>query len=234
VPCSARLLVLAFLVPLFFPGFPTLVAWGLVMGNLAVLALVGLALDRFVFGRERLAFIMEMPLYHVPNPRTILILALTNVWTFIKRAATVIVVVSVVIWLLVSFPGETVDDSWLAMAGRFLEPVGQTMGLDWRLIVATVSAFVAKENSIAALGVIYGADAEGLGRMLQAAVTPASALSFLVVNMLFVPCVATVAAIRQETGSWRWTLVSVGLMLGVALFAGFLVYQLAIMAGLGG
>jgi len=234
VPCSARLLVLAFLVPLFFPGFPTLVAWGLVMGNLAVLALVGLALDRFVFGRERLAFIMEMPLYHVPNPRTILILALTNVWTFIKRAATVIVVVSVVIWLLVSFPGETVDDSWLAMAGRFLEPIGQTMGLDWRLIVATVSAFVAKENSIAALGVIYGADAEGLGRMLQAAVTPASALSFLVVNMLFVPCVATVAAIRQETGSWRWTLASVGLMLGVALFAGFLVYQLALLAGIGG
>jgi ferrous iron transport protein B len=114
VPCSARLLVLAFLVPLFFPGFPTLVAWGLVMGNLAVLALVGLALDRFVFGRERLAFIMEMPLYHVPNPRTILILALTNVWTFIKRAATVIVVVSVVIWLLVSFPRnpQTSERSW--------------------------------------------------------------------------------------------------------------------------
>ena len=234
VPCSARLLVLAFLVPLFFPGFPTLVAWGLVMANLAVLALVGLALDRFVFGRERLAFIMEMPLYHVPNPRTILILALTNVWTFIKRAATVIVVVSVVIWLLVSFPGETVDDSWMAIAGRYLEPVGQTMGLDWRLIVATVSAFVAKENSIAALGVIYGADSEGLGSMLQAAVTPASALSFLVVNMLFVPCVATVAAIRQETGSLRWTLASIGLMLGVALLAGFLVYQAAVLAGLGG
>jgi len=100
--------------------------------------------------------------------------------------------------------------------------------------VATVSAFVAKENPIAALGVIYGADAEGLGHMLQAAVTPASALSFLVVNMLFVPCVATVAAIRQETGSWRWTLASVGLMLGVALFAGFLVYQLAFLVGLGG
>ncbi len=233
VPCSARLLVLAFLVPLFFPGFPTLVAWGLVMANLAVLAAVGLALDRFVFGRERLAFIMEMPLYHVPNPRTILILALTNVWTFIKRAATVIVVVSVVIWLLVSFPGETVDDSWLAMAGRFLEPVGQTMGLDWRLIVATVSAFVAKENSIAALGVIYGTDGASLGTMLQSLVTPASALSFLVVNMLFVPCVATVAAIRQETGSWNWTLASIGLMLGVALFVGFVVYQVAVLAGLG-
>jgi ferrous iron transport protein B len=140
----------------------------------------------------------------------------------------------VIIWLLVSFPGENVDESWLAMAGRWLEPVGATMGLDWRLIVATVSAFVAKENSIAALGVIYGADDQGLGSLLQAAVTPASALSFLVVNMLFVPCVATVAAIRQETASWRWTLVSMGLMLGMALLVGFFVYQLAAAAGLAG
>ncbi|MEJ2514060.1 MAG: ferrous iron transport protein B [Gammaproteobacteria bacterium] len=233
VPCSARLLVLAFMVPLFFPAHPTLVAWGLVVGNLVVIAMVGLLLDRFVFGRERLAFVMEMPLYHVPNPRTIVLLALSNVWMFIKRAATVIVVVSVVIWVLVSFPGETVDESWLAAIGRTLEPVGQFMGLDWRLIVATLSAFVAKENSIAALGVIYGADADGLGRLLQAAVTPASALAFLVVNMLFVPCVATVAAIRQETGTWRWTLASVGLMLIVALLMGTIVYQLAAAAGLG-
>ena len=120
------------------------------------------------------------------------------------------------------------------MAGRWLEPVGAAMGLDWRLIVATASAFVAKENSIAALGVIYGADEQGLGSLLQAAVTPASALSFLVVNMLFVPCVATVAAIRQETASWRWTLVSVGLMLGMALLMGLIVYQLAAAGGLAG
>ncbi len=233
VPCSARLLVLAFLVPLFFPAYPALVAWGLVIGNLLVLALVGVLLDRFAFRRERLAFIMEMPLYHVPNPRTILIFALTNVWTFVKRAATIIVVVSMIIWLLVSHPGGHVNQSYLAMLGRGLEPVGALMGLDWRLIVATLSAFVAKENSIATLGIIFGTDGQSLGGTLSAVVTPAAALAFLVVNMLFVPCVATIAAVRQETRSWRWTLTSAGLMLASALLFGTLVYQVAVLLGLG-
>lgn len=233
VPCSARLVVLAFLVPLFFPAFPTLVAWGLVVGNLLVLVLIGVLLDRFVFRRERLAFVMEMPLYHLPNPRTILVFAATNVWTFIKRAATIIVVVSMIIWLLVSYPGEGVDESYLAMFGRALEPVGGVLGLDWRLIVATLSSFVAKENSIAALGIIFGGEGESLGETLALVITPAAALSFLVVNMLFVPCVATVAAIRAETHSWRWTLASAALMLAAALLFGLLVYRLALLAGLG-
>lgn len=233
VPCSARLLVLAFLVPLFFPVFPALVAWGLVVFNLVVLVLVGLLLDRFAFRRERLAFIMEMPLYHVPNPRTILVFALTNVWTFAKRAATIIVVASMVIWVLVSTPGEHINDSYLAMFGQALEPAGRLMGLDWQLIVATLSAFVAKENSIAALGIIFGTEGESLASTLSAVVTPASALAFLVVNMLFVPCIATVAAIRQETRSWGWTLASTGLMIGSALLFGVLVYQLAVLVGLG-
>jgi ferrous iron transport protein B len=234
VPCSARLLVLAFLVPLFFPAYPALVAWGLVVGNLAVLVLIGLLLDRFAFRRARLAFIMEMPLYHVPNPRTILIFAATNVWTFMKRAATIIVVASMIIWLLVSYPGEHVNDSYLALFGRTLEPIGALMGLDWRLIVATLSAFVAKENAIAALGIIFGADGAGLGSTLSMLVTPASALAFLVVNMLFVPCVATIAAVRQETRSWGWTAASTGLMLASALVFGTLVYQAAVLFGLGG
>jgi ferrous iron transport protein B len=234
VPCSARLLVLAFMVPLFFPAYPALVAWGLVVGNLLVLVLVGLLLDRVAFRRERLAFIMEMPLYHVPNPRTILLFAGNKVWTFMKRAATIIVVVSMIIWLLVSYPGGHVNESYLAMFGRTMEPVGALMGLDWRLIVATLSAFVAKENAIAALGIIFGVEGEGLGTTLSAAITPAAALAFLVVNMLFVPCVATVAAVRQETRSWGWTAASAGLMLVTALAFGTLVYQVAGWAGRGG
>lgn len=234
VPCSARLLVLAFLVPLFFPVYPALVAWGLVVGNLLVLVLIGVLLDRFAFRRERLAFIMEMPLYHVPNLRTILVFAATNVWTFVKRAATVIVVASMVIWLLVSYPAGTVDASYLAMFGQALEPAGALMGLDWRLIVATLSSFLAKENSIAALGIIFGTEGETLGMALSAVISPATALAFLVVNMLFVPCVATIAAVRQETGGWGWVGISSSLMLGSALLFGTLVYHAAVLFGLGG
>jgi ferrous iron transport protein B len=92
-------------------------------------------------------------------------------------------------------------------------------------MVATITSVIAKENSLATLGILFGADDGGLAQAIGAAVTPASALAFLVVNMLFVPCVATIAAIHQETRSLRWTLASIGLTLGVSLAAGVLVYQ---------
>ncbi len=227
VPCSARLLVLAFLVPVFFPASPTLVASGLVAVNLLVLGAVGLALDRWVLKRERVPFIMEMPLYHVPNLRTIVLYALRNVRSFLSRAATLIVLVSALVWALGQYPGPELDDSLLASLGRFLAPVGDLMGMDWPLIVATLTGLIAKENALATLGVLYGSGSEGLAAAIAGAVTPASALAFLVVNMLFVPCVATIAAVRQETGSWRWTLASIGLMLGVSLAGGIVAYQLA-------
>jgi ferrous iron transport protein B len=96
------------------------------------------------------------------------------------------------------------------------------------MMVALLSSVVAKENSIATLGVLYGAgkEAVGLGPALAGALTPAAALAFLVVQMLFVPCVATVAAIRQETRSWRWTGLSVGLLLVLSLLGGIVAYQL--------
>ncbi len=115
-----------------------------------------------------------------------------------------------------------------------LEPAGALMGLgDWRLIVALLSSFVAKENSVATLGVLFGgagAAAGTAGASLAARVatvlTPAAGAAFLVVQMTFIPCAATVAVLRKESGSWRWTSVSLGLMLVVAFLAGVVVYQL--------
>jgi len=117
--------------------------------------------------------------------------------------------------------GWRLDHSLLAMAGRVVEPSGQLMGMDWRLMAATLSGFIVKENVIATLGVLYGGNAQaGLDATLATAVAPASALAFLVVQMLFIPCVSTVAAMRQETGGWRWPLVGSGLLLAIALAAG--------------
>ena len=103
------------------------------------------------------------------------------------------------------------------------------MGLDWRMIVALLTSVVAKENTIATLGVLYQAGQQGgsLVGTLAGAVKPAAALAFLVVQMSFIPCVATIAAIRQETRSWKWTAVSVGLLLMISLVAGTVVYQVA-------
>jgi len=173
---------------------------------------------------------MEMPLYHLPNARTIGLFVLHNTRAFVKKAGTIIVIVSIVVWSLSMLPGGDVENSVLAEFGRTLEPVGCLMGLcDWRLIVALLSSFVAKENTIAVLGILYGADEQPVALPARVAdsLVPEAALAFLVVQMLFIPCVATVAVIKQETGAWKWPVFSSGLMLFISLFAGMAVYQVA-------
>ncbi|MBC7293219.1 MAG: ferrous iron transporter B, partial [Thermoleophilia bacterium] len=230
VPCTGRLAVLAFLAPAFFGGAAPWAVLTLVGGNLVVLGLVGVGVNRLVFKGERSAFVLEMPLYHSPNARTIGLYIWRNTLAFVKKAGTIIVLVSAVVWVLSHYPGPDPKSSVVGAVGRCLEPAGGLMGLgDWRLITALLSSFVAKENSVATLGVLFGgAGAAGatLAQKVAGILTPAGAAAFLVVQMTFVPCVATLAAIKQEARSWRWVGVNLGLMLVVAVLLGIVVYQI--------
>jgi ferrous iron transport protein B len=145
---------------------------------------------------------MELPLYHSPNARTIGIGSWQRTAAFVKRAGTVILIVSVVVWLLSYFPGGSIEESFLADIGRGLEPLGRLMGLNWQAMVALMTSFVAKENTIATLGVLLGRENAGLTDALRQMLVPAAGIAFLVAQVLFVPCAATVACIRQETCSW--------------------------------
>ncbi|MBN2700067.1 MAG: ferrous iron transport protein B, partial [Methylothermaceae bacterium] len=227
VPCSARLLILALLTPVFFGNWAAMVSAGLVLLNFLVLAAIGIVLNHTLFRGRHAAFIMELPLYHRPRFRSIGYFVWNNTWAFLRKAGTIILLISVVVWALSHFPGPDVEHSYLARFGQGLTPLGQLMGMDWRLMVALLSSFIAKENAIATLGILYGAgdDNRGLAETMAAVVSPASAFSFLVVTMLFIPCVATVAVMHQETRSWRWTLFGVGLLLLIAMSAGIVVYQ---------
>lgn len=235
VPCSARLLILALLTPVFFGKQALVVSWCLVSLNMLVLAIVGSALSHTLFRGQHAAFIMELPLYHQPNLRSIGHFVWNNTWAFLRKAGTIILLVSIVVWALGHFPGPDVEQSYLARFGQSLTPIGQLMGMDWRMIVALLSSFIAKENAIATLGILYAAGEEGGGltETMAAVVSPATALSFLAVTMLFIPCVATVAVMHQETRSWRWTLFGVLLLLLIALCVGVIVYQGAKWLGIG-
>jgi len=147
---------------------------------------------------------------------------------FVRKAGVIIVVVSSVVWALSALPAGDPQHSVLAGLGRLLAPVGALAGLgDWRLIVALLSGFAAKENTVATLGILFPSDGSGIGLAgrVAGALSPAAGVAFLVIVMTFVPCAAAVAVIKQETASWRWTASSVLLMLGVASLAGVLVYQ---------
>ena len=143
---------------------PLLVTLGLVALNLVILAVAGIVVNKVAFKGEQTAFIMELPLYHVPNARTVGLYVWNNTASFLKKAGTFILLASAVVWALSNLPGGDVETSFLASAGRALEPVGGLMGLtDWRMIVALLSSFFAKENTIATLGVLFGAPGAGIG-----------------------------------------------------------------------
>jgi ferrous iron transport protein B len=233
VPCTARMAVVAFLAPAFFGPRALIVSWGLVLFSLIILVLSGSALNKVIFKGQRSAFIMEMPLYHLPNARTIGLLVWQRSLSFLKKAGTNILAMSVVIWALSVLPGGDLNHSYLVQFGKFIEPVGHWMGFDWRLTVALITSFPAKENAIATLGVLFGSSpSAGLAQTLTSTFSTATGLSFLVTTMLFIPCMATVAVIRQETNSWGWTLLNIALFLVISITAGAGVYHLALAIGL--
>ncbi|MEW5873400.1 MAG: ferrous iron transport protein B [Chloroflexota bacterium] len=232
VPCTARMAVITLLAPIFFGSRALWVSWGLVALSILALTLVGVVLHEFFLGGEHKAFIMEMPLYHFPNLRTIGQSIWGRLVDFLQMAGTIILVVSIVLWALSHFPGGSIEASYLAGVGRWLSPLGAWMGLDWRMLVALLASFVRKENTIPTLAVLYGVGAQGgapasLAGVLSGSLAPAAALAFLAVQILFIPCMATLATIRQETGSWRWTITSVALLLLLSFSVGTAIYQAA-------
>jgi ferrous iron transport protein B len=233
VPCTARLAVLAFVCAAVFGTHPSLVSWALLSVNIVVLGLAGMVIGRVLMKGEPMPFIMELPLYHKPDPRTIALVVWNRTIAFVKRAGTVILGASVAIWLLSNIPGGQVETSLLGSLGKLIEPVGRPMGLGWKEIVALLSSLVAKENSVATLAVLYGVGQEGLRQVLPQVMSHASALAFLVVLMLFVPCAATVAAMKQEMGSGKWFVASFLFMVLISFLSGTLAYHAALALGIG-
>ena len=227
VPCTGRMAVVTLIAAAFFGGAAIFVSIGIVIFSLIMLIITGLLMNRFVVGGEDSALLMELPLYHLPNPRIIGLVTWQNTMAFIKRAGTIILAVSLIIWLLATVPNGDINTSVLAHIGKFFEPLGKLMGFNWQVMVALFSSFIAKENTIATLGTLLGGTGAGLNAQLKTLLTPAAAVAFLVVQVLFIPCVATVAAIRQETKTWKWPLFTIAFQLVLSFSLAIIVYQVA-------
>ena len=142
-----------------------------------------------------------------------------------------ILTVSVLVWLLSYFPDGQTETSILAVIGHFLEPLGRPLGLDWKMMTALLTSLVAKENAVATLGVLYGVGEQGLLQILPSVMSHASALSFLTVVMLFVPCAATIAVMRREMADRLWFVSSLVLTFVVSYLGGMAAYRIALWAG---
>lgn len=234
VPCFPRLSVVVLLAPIFF-GAKAL-AYSLLLFSLPLIfiALYGKIFHELFQKGKHNAFIMELPLYQKPSARAILKSVGARVVDFLQGASTIILVVSVAMWALSYFPGGQIESSYLALWGRKLAPLSRLLGMDWQMAVALITSMLRSENTLSTLSVLYGAGAQhGLAAALAGQIAPAAGLAFLSMQVLFVPCVATLAAVRTESKSWGWMFAYVALRLATALAVGVLVYQTGRLLGWG-
>ncbi len=228
IPCNARLGVMAVMTAAFFPGARGAVAMiGLVL--LSGAALVGVtALYRSTWlPADPAPLVLELPRYHWPSWRGVLLATWHRVWLFLARIWWFLIWATIAIWALTHFPaGQPLDRTWAGAVGRTLEDlVGRHYGFDWRLMVAMLFGFVAKETTLSTLGVLFGATPGQLSlpHALAQAMTPLVAFTYLVVYMLYVPCLSTVVQMRRESGGWRFAALGAAVNVAVAFAAGLLV-----------
>ena len=225
VPCTARLAVLTLVSAAIFGNNAAYVSWSILSLNIVVLGLAGALVNKTLWQQDA-PFIMELPIYHSPDPRTIMMVVWSRTLSFIRKAGTIILAVALLIWLLSYFPSGVVEESFLASLGKFLQPLGVPLGLDWKMITALLTGLVAKENVVATLGVLYSVGAEGLVNVLPTVMSHASAAAFLVVMMLFIPCAGTVAVLRKEMNSNKWFYSTIIMTLIVSYLGGVAAYHL--------
>jgi len=224
VPCTARLAVLTLVSAAIFRENAVYVSWSILSLNIIVLGIAGVFVNKTLWKQDA-PFIMELPIYHRPDLKTILMVIWSRTVSFVRKAGTVILGVSLLIWFLSYFPTGNVEESFLASAGRLLQPLGVPLGLDWKMITALLTGLVAKENVVATLGVLYSVGKDGLALTLPAIMSPASAAAFLVVMMLFVPCAATIAVLRQEMNSNKWFYSTIVMTLIVSYLGGMAAFN---------
>lgn len=225
IPCTGRLAVVSFLAPVFFGKKSTFAMIFLILLNIIILFVIGKILSVFLLKGVKSAFIMELPLYHKVSFKTVSIYTYSNIKSFVEKAASIIVIVSALIWIFNVYP--SVDDSYLSKIGKTIEPLGKLMGFeDYRVTTALLTSFVAKENTIATFGVLYKTPSEkNLQKEIGEHFTFPSAISFLIVQMLFIPCLATVIAITKEKGR-SLAFISILIQIFVSLLFGILSYNI--------
>ncbi len=231
VPCTARLAVLTLVSAAIFRENAVYVSWSIVALNIVALGIAGFFVNKTLWKQDA-PFIMELPIYHSPDIKTIMMVTWSRTVSFIRKAGTVILGVSLIVWLLSYFPSGKVEDSFLASFGKLLQPVGVPLGLDWKMITALLTGLVAKENVVATLGVLYSVGRDGLTHILPTVMSPESAASFLVVMMLFIPCAATIAVLKKEMNSNKWFYASIVMTLIVSYLGGIAAFNFVKWLGL--
>lgn len=258
--CSARLPVYTLIIAAFFSGRTVLgvVSLGAViilamyLLGIAVAIVVASILKRTILKAPTPPFVMELPPYRLPNFSNVGRALLTRSTVFLKRAGTVILAISILLWALMAFPRNQasqphqsasataqIENSFAGRAGRFIEPAIRPLGFDWKIGIGLISSFAARETIISTLSIVYNVGDNSTDKSTSlvetlrnakradgtAIWTPLTGVSLMIFFLLACQCMSTVAIVRRETNSWRWPLFMVGYMMVLAYVASFVTFQ---------
>ena len=238
--CSGRMPVYILLAGAFFPHRAGLVLLGLYALGIGLAIIAAKIMSRF-FKEDDLPFVMELPPYRIPTAKSIVRHTWEKGRQYLQKMSGIILVCSLAIWFLGYFPNHNSYDSvaqqqehsFIGYVGKTIEPVLEPLGFDWRMGVGIVAGVGAKELVVSTLGVMYTDDepAEGADTRLQRAllksVTPAGALAYMVFILLYFPCIATFISIKNESGSWKWAIITAVYTIFLAWTAAFITFRIA-------
>jgi ferrous iron transport protein B len=251
--CSARLPLYIILIGAFFPHYASLVLLSLYALGIVMAIIMARIFSRIFMKKGNLPFVMELPPYRMPTLSTILRHTWEKGKQYLKKMGNIILTASIIIWALGYFPrpaaqetaAQQQEQSYLARIGRFITPVMKPMHFDWRMNAGLIAGTGAKELVVSTMGVLYsGVDQDNttvdtdaaaedeaaqethLQKAVQHTMTPLSAAAYLVFVLLYFPCLATIAAIRNETGTWKWAIFTAVYTTVLAYVMSMLVYQI--------
>jgi ferrous iron transport protein B len=235
IPCSAKSEVIGMVTTIFFPG-SVFVAPAMYFLGIAIIILGGIALKKtHYFAGDPAPFVMELPAYHIPSMKGVLIHMWDRAKGFVIKAGTIIFTVCVIIWFLQSFNTslelvDNIDDSMLALAGNAIAWIFAPIGLgSWQNAVAVVSAFMAKEQAVGSLGILAGADPDSEVETFKAIATmftPLTAFTYMILNLFDPPCMVAMATTAREMGDKKWAALAISFQLLIGYGLAFIVYNL--------
>lgn len=238
--CTARLPIYAIFISAFFTEYKSIMMVLIYVLGIVVALIVAAILKRTMFKGLSAPFVMELPTYKVPSVKGVLLHTWEKVKGFLRKAGTIILACSIVLWILSIFPlgveyGSA--DSILGMIGSVIAPIFAPLGFGtWQAAVAIIAGLAAKEVVVSTFGTLGGLeedDEEGITNLIHDTFTPLSAFSFMAFTLLYTPCFAAIGAIKQETNSYKWPLTMCGITLVTAYIVSFLIFNIGTLAGFG-
>ena len=233
--CSARLPIYLVLVGAFFPKIGSLVLLGIYATGILLAVLMARLFSRFLVKGDDTPFVMELPPYRIPTAKTIFRHTWEKGAEYLKKMGGIIMIASILIWFLGYYPqgnyetiAEQQENSYIGQIGKAIEPVIEPLGFDWKLGVGLLSGVGAKELVVSTLGVLYAndGDLDSVNLSDRIPITATVALGYMLFVLIYFPCVATLAAIKQESGSWKWAFFAAFYTTALAWIVAFIIKQL--------